>query len=123
MDDPGQGAVEAGDRRSIYETIMAITKGDGPASVLAQAGEDFLFGEVWTRPGLSRRERRLITLSCIVAVGASKPMAAHVAAALDTGDLSREELEETALQCAAYLGWPLASSLDQAIRLHERGTS
>ncbi|MFF0817207.1 carboxymuconolactone decarboxylase family protein [Rhodococcus sp. NPDC003318] len=123
MDDPAQGIVEAGDRRSIYEKIMATTKGGGPTSVLAQAGEDFLFGEVWTRPGLSIRERRLITLSCIAAVGATKPMAAHVAAALDTGDLSREELEEAALQCAAYLGWPLASSLDQAIRRHEGGSS
>ncbi|WP_143548900.1 carboxymuconolactone decarboxylase family protein [Rhodococcus sp. ACS1] len=123
VDDPVKNLGEAGDRRTTYEKIMVTTKSGGSPSVLMEAGEDFLFDQVWTRPGLSIRERRLITLSCIAAVGAAKPMAAHVAAALESGDLTREELEEAALQCAAYVGWPAASLLDQAIRQHAPSSS
>jgi 4-carboxymuconolactone decarboxylase len=104
------------DGRSMYEKVMATSALTGSPSLLARAGEEFLFDQVWTRAGLSTRERRLITLACIAAVGAVMPMSAHVAAALNSGDLSREELEEAALQCAAYLGWPSASLLDQKIR-------
>ncbi|MER2087074.1 carboxymuconolactone decarboxylase family protein [Rhodococcus sp. (in: high G+C Gram-positive bacteria)] len=118
MDDPVTNLDEVADQRTTYEKIMATTKSDDSSSVLMKAGEDFLFDQVWTRPGLSVRDRRLITLSCIAAVRAAKPMAAHVAAALESGDLTREELEEAALQCAAYLGWPTAALLDQAIRQH-----
>ena len=49
---------------------------------------DFVFAEVWQRPGLTRRERRFVTLPCVAAADADQPLRDHVYAALNSGDLS-----------------------------------
>jgi 4-carboxymuconolactone decarboxylase len=87
----------------------------------------FAFGQVWPRPGLSVRDRRLVTLSCVAGAGAQEALGHHVYAALASGDLTPEQLDEFALQFAAYSGWPKAVAVDRAgrtqwARLHaERG--
>jgi 4-carboxymuconolactone decarboxylase len=70
---------------------------------------DFVFGEVWVRPGLSRRDRRFITLACVAAADATEPLEQHVYAALNSGDLTITEMRETVLHFAVYAGWPKAS--------------
>src|SRR5690348_14530240 len=70
---------------------------------------DFVFGEVWSRPGLSRRDRRFVTLPCVAAADAQAPLEQHVYAALNSGDLTITEMRETVLHFAVYAGWPKAS--------------
>ncbi|BBY07660.1 hypothetical protein MNVI_29780 [Mycobacterium noviomagense] len=46
---------------------------------------DYVFGEIWSRPGLSRRDRRFVTLPCVAAADAQEPLDQHVYAALNSG--------------------------------------
>ena len=85
---------------------------------------DFVFAEVWNRPGLSRRDRRWITLACASAADVVAPIKAHVYAALKSGDIAFAEIQEFVLQFAVYCGWPKGSGVqtivaEQWARLHE----
>ena len=64
-----------------------------------------LFGEVWARPGLSLRDRELITVSVIAALGRERQLRLHLRGALNAG-LTREELIETFMHLAYYAGYP-----------------
>lgn len=76
---------------------------------------DFVFAEVWQRSGLTRRERRFITLPCVAAADAERPLRDHVYAALNSGDVSIIEMQETVLHFAVYGGWPKASRFNQIV--------
>lgn len=76
---------------------------------------DFVFAQVWARPGLSRRDRRLITLACVGAADTVAPIEAHVYAALRSGDMTFEQMQEFVLHFAVYCGWPKASFLDEVV--------
>lgn len=76
---------------------------------------DFVFAEIWSRPGLSRRDRRFITLPCVAAADAEVPLQEHVYAALNSGDLGITEMRETVLHFAVYAGWPKASRFNMAV--------
>ncbi len=69
----------------------------------------YAWGTIWTRPGLDRRSRSLITLTALVARGHHEELAMHVRAALTNG-LSRDEIKELLLQCAIYCGVPDANT-------------
>ena len=75
---------------------------------------DSVFGELWNRPGLSRRDRRWITLACVAAAAVDEPIHSHVYAALASGDISRQEFQEFVLHFAYYAGWPRASAMEMA---------
>ncbi|CDO10633.1 carboxymuconolactone decarboxylase [Mycolicibacterium cosmeticum] len=76
---------------------------------------NFVFGEMWLRPGLGMKERRLVTVACVAWQDAPYPILSHVYAALKSGDVSFDEMDELALHFAAYYGWPKASHLNQVI--------
>ncbi|WP_029108264.1 carboxymuconolactone decarboxylase family protein [Mycobacterium sp. URHD0025] len=76
---------------------------------------NFVFGEMWLRPGLGMKERRLITVACVAFQDAPIPIDSHVYAALKSRDVSFDEMDELALHFAAYYGWPKASHLNQVI--------
>lgn len=78
---------------------------------------DFVFGEVWSRPGLSRRNRRFVTLACVAAADAQQPLDQYVYAALNSGDLTISEMRESVLHFAVYAGWPKASRFNIAVDL------
>jgi len=69
----------------------------------------YAWGSVWTRPGLDRRSRSIITLTALVARGHHEELAMHVRAARTNG-LSVEEIKEVLLQCAIYCGVPDANT-------------
>jgi 4-carboxymuconolactone decarboxylase len=83
---------------------------------LEQATRDFVFGQVWSRPGLSRRDRRWVTLACVAAADSPGPIEDHVYAAMNSGDIELEAMLEYVLQFAVYCGWPKASHVEGAIR-------
>ncbi|HEX7759264.1 MAG TPA: carboxymuconolactone decarboxylase family protein [Caulobacteraceae bacterium] len=76
---------------------------------LADLTDRVLFGEVWERPGLSPRDRSLITVACLVALYRTNELPGHLKRALANG-LSRDELIEAITHLAFYSGWPTAAS-------------
>ena len=78
---------------------------------LADVVVDQVFAELWTRPGLTRKERRWIAITCACMTGAPVAMEAHMGAALRTGEITVEELREFVLHFAAYAGYPRATAV------------
>ena len=76
---------------------------------------DHLFGTIWSRPGLSMREKRMMTLTCVTALGISDLAEIQVNAALANEELTVEELKEMAIFLTHYLGFPLGSKLDGVV--------
>src|SRR6516164_3885423 len=74
---------------------------------LVDLSERVLFGEVWERPGLSKRDRSLITCATLIALGREKQLVGHLQRALDNG-LKQSELSEVITHLAFYAGWPAA---------------
>ena len=69
----------------------------------------YAWGEIWTRPGLPRHTRSLLTVAMMVALNRSEEFKLHVRAAFNNG-VTREEIREVLLQCAIYCGVPAANS-------------
>ncbi len=79
------------------------------APALADYTERVLFGEVWERPGLSKRDRSLITVATLIALYRTNELSFHLQRALDNG-VSRDELIEVITHLAFYAGWPTANT-------------
>lgn len=100
--------------RQRYKEVM-VKEAPPPGSPFTANGVvDSVFGELWDRPGLSRRDRRWVTLACVAAAGVDEPIHSHVYAALASGDISLTELQEFVLHFAYYGGWPRASAMEMA---------
>lgn len=69
----------------------------------------YAWGEIWSRPGLSRHTRSLLTLSMMIALNRSDEFRMHVRAALNN-KVTREEIQEVLLQSAIYCGVPAANT-------------
>jgi len=85
---------------------------------------DHLFGDIWTRPGLSMRDRRLLLIGVLAGQGLNDVLDIQIPAALASGELSPEELREIGIFLTHYVGWPLGSRLsvqiDTLIAKHEK---
>ena len=69
----------------------------------------YAWGEIWSRPGLPRQTRSMITLAMMVALNHPEELRMHVRAALNSG-VTRDEIREVLLQTAIYCGMPAANS-------------
>ena len=69
----------------------------------------YAWGEIWSRPGLPRQTRSLLTLAMMVALNRPEELRMHLRAALNNG-VTREEIREVLLQTAIYCGVPAANS-------------
>jgi 4-carboxymuconolactone decarboxylase len=82
------------------------------ATSFTEPFQDFItryaWGEVWSRPGLSRAERSMVTLTVLTALGREHELALHVRAALRNG-LTAEQIGEVLLQTGVYAGVPAAN--------------
>lgn len=76
---------------------------------------DHLFADIWTRPGLSVRDRRMLLLGAITAQGQSDVAKIQINAALHNEELTEEQVEEAAIFLCHYVGWPLATGLNNAL--------
>ena len=76
---------------------------------LIEMTEKVVYGDVWERPGLSKRDRSLITVAALVAMGRGDQLPGHLGRALDNG-VSKEEISELITHLAFYSGWPTAIS-------------
>ncbi|MHC5263713.1 carboxymuconolactone decarboxylase family protein [Streptomyces sp. UC4497] len=77
------------------------------APKLVEVTNDVLFGDVWERPGLSPRDRSLVTVSVLAALYRGEQLGYHLRVALENG-LTVEELSEAITHLAFYAGWPNA---------------
>ena len=79
------------------------------APALADYTDRVLFGDVWKRPGLSPRDRSLITVASLIANYRTNELPFHLKKSLENG-ITRDELIEAITHLAFYSGWPTASS-------------
>ncbi len=77
------------------------------APKLMELNEKVLFGDIWERPGLSKRDRSLITVATLVALYRTNELPFHIARARENG-ISKDELVEMFTHLAFYAGWPSA---------------
>ena len=88
--------------------LPAPNRGD---DYVADVVIDQVFAEIWTRPGLTRKERRWISITCACMSGASVAMEIHLGSALRSGDISIDELREFVIHFAVYAGHPRATAV------------
>src|SRR5215813_2003639 len=79
------------------------------APKLLELTDQVLFGDVWERPGLAKRDRSLITVAALVALNRVEQLPFHLARALENG-VTKTELVEAITHLAFYSGWPTAVS-------------
>ena len=82
---------------------------------LGQLRDDVLFGDVWERPQLSKRDRSLITCAALVATGKTEQMSFHFPRAIANG-VTQDEIIEMITHLAFYVGWPSAVSAITRVR-------
>jgi 4-carboxymuconolactone decarboxylase len=76
---------------------------------------DHLFGDIWSRPALSMREKRLMTLSIVTALGEQDLAEIQVNAALQNCEFTADELKEVAVFLTQYVGFPRGSGLNGVV--------
>jgi len=109
----GDELLETG--REIQERLWPQMRAGGGRFPAARLAPDFFryvaesaFGMIWSRPGLPIRDRSLVTVAQLAALGRTEELRAHLAGALNVG-LSREELVAVLMQTAVYAGVPAAN--------------
>jgi len=101
-------------------TVRRAVLGDAHVDKAQAAANDFsrefqdlitryAWGEIWTRPGLSRPARSLLVIAMMVALNRTEELRLHLRAASNNG-VTRDEIKEVLLQCAIYCGVPAANS-------------
>lgn len=97
--------------------VYGFDMSDGPGDYFAETA-DHLFGRIWSRPGLSHRDRRLLLLGALTAQGNTDIADIQVGAALGNGELTPEELEEIVVFLCYYAGWPNGTKLGNVVGPH-----
>jgi 4-carboxymuconolactone decarboxylase len=90
---------------------------------LGQLSDDVLFGDVWERKQLHKRDRSLITVAALITLSRPDQLRGHLWRALDNG-VTREEIIEVITHLAFYAGWPSAGTAAEVAKqvFQERGT-
>lgn len=88
---------------------------DGRSEPFLDETVEHLFGEIWNRPGLSTRDRRLLVLGATAALGRSDLVQVQVRGGLKAGEFTDEELREAVLQLAFYVGWGNATEVHKGV--------
>ncbi len=96
-------------RRALGEEYVdrALREADDFSRPLQELVTEYAWGTVWARPGLGLRERSLITIAALTALGRTHELKLHIGAGLRHG-LTREEIREALLHLAVYAGMPAA---------------
>ena len=87
----------------------------GVVPKLIDLSEKVLFGDVWERPGLSKRDRSLITVAALTAMYRPEQLKGHTERALANG-VTKEEISELITHLAFYAGWPAAMSAARVVK-------
>lgn len=113
--EPWNPAVRHQEGMDNFQAVM-VFGGPKPQTAFFEGGIlNFVFGEMWMRPGLDQRSRRWLTLVGVSNAAASTPIRSHVWSAMASGNASWEEMYEFVLQYAIHAGWPRASVVQGAV--------
>ncbi|MDG3010658.1 carboxymuconolactone decarboxylase family protein [Rhodococcus sp. D2-41] len=116
MSDNGSEITET--RRRGVEMMNQVYGWEMPANVPGDffaVTADHLFADIWNRPGLSVRDRRLLLLGAITAQGQTDVAKIQINAALGNEELTEQQVEEAAIFLCHYVGWPLATGINNAL--------
>ena len=98
------------------EFIKVMTfPGGPPATPYLEAIRNFVFGEMWCRPGLDQRARRWLTLVGVCDSCAEVPIKSHIHAAMASGNCQPDEMQEFVLAYGIHAGWPKASVIQGVV--------
>ena len=97
-----------------FDHVMTFP-GSPPMSPYLEAIGNFVFGEMWCRPGLDQRSRRFMTLVGVAESSSEVPIKSHVHAAMASGNCTPEEMQEFVLHYGIHAGWPKASVVQAAV--------
>jgi 4-carboxymuconolactone decarboxylase len=103
------------DAKAQYEHIMTTPAPPAIGAYIDAGVIGFVFGEMWRRGVLTPRDRRWLTLACVGAADAPVPMETHTYAALNSGDVTNEEIDEFLLFFGTQMGWPKGSAMNTHI--------
>jgi 4-carboxymuconolactone decarboxylase len=95
----------------VERATRAMYRRHGP---LGSFAVDFVMGDLWSRPNLERRDRSLIVIATLAAMGSVEELGLHVEIGLNHG-LTREEVDEILLHVAAYAGFPMAMAATRVV--------
>lgn len=118
MQGPASTTPESANRMArgarVRQTVLGPAHVERSTAALTPFGQplrdlvnEFCWGEVWSRPGLELKQRSLLNIGILTALGRSRELAIHLQGALNTG-LSPTEIQEAVLQTAVYCGVPAA---------------
>jgi 4-carboxymuconolactone decarboxylase len=99
---------------AVYGAGFSATLPDADSPMLADT-IDHLFGEIWSRPGLSVRDRRLLVIGATAALGRADLIEIQVRGALANKELATEELREAVLHLHYYVGWGNGTQLHKGV--------
>lgn len=98
------------------QSELLATPVDEPRTLLQASWRDYIFSEIWTRPGLDRRSRFLISISGAACEGGRPDVLdGYIRGALTLKEFTLPELREAALHLAVYAGWSRGAAMDAAI--------
>ena len=96
------------------EEVYGWDFADGPGDFFGYTA-DHLFADIWSRPGLTTRDRRLLLIGMLAAQGATDVLGIQVPAAYKNGELDAEALREIVIFLCHYAGWPVGSRLNSLV--------
>ncbi len=109
---------EPSDRRRVgLETMAKVygwEVGDGPGDFFSMTVEH-LFAEVWTRPGLTQRERRILLIGLVIGSGLFDVAELQLDTALRLDELTADELRDIVIFATHYVGWPSGAKLNSTV--------
>ncbi len=76
---------------------------------------EHLFGDIWQRPGLSNRDRRLLLIGMLAGQGAHDVLSIQIPAAYQSGELDAAALREVVIMLSHYAGWPVGARLNSLV--------
>ena len=106
--------IRARGRAKMQEVYGFDVDPDGVPGGFVAMTVDHLFGQVWTRPGLDIEQRRLLTVGVLAALGQKALLEVQFQSALRNGELTVEQVREVVVHLTHYIGWPLATVLNDA---------
>ena len=96
------------------EQVYGFEMGDGEGDFFRYTA-DHLFADIWNRPGLSDRDRRLLLIGMLVGTGAHDVLTIQVPAAYAAGELDDAALREIVIFLCHYAGWPQGARLNSLV--------
>lgn len=96
------------------EQVYGFEMSDGEGDFFAYTA-DHLFADIWRRPGLSDRDRRLLLIGMLCTHGAQDVLSIQIPAAFAAGELDENALREIVIMVCHYAGWPIGARLNSIV--------